>query len=590
LALLTENAGLAARSKQWERWRLLLPLLGLLLSSPALAAAPPATLRRQLATAPDTARPRLLRQLADHYLYSNFDSAWSYARQAQALARQARSAEGLYRSYGQLGILYGMRGNTEASLRMFLAQLRLNQHRPDSARYRAGILSNIANSYYGQGKYAAAADLLAQARRADAAAHDTAGIVADLNNLNQILLKQGRKSQALQASQEAVRLVRLAPSVGPAGNQAYLCLVNALQELGRYAAARDTALAVLLPLHRAQQGQLLAYAYHLLLRDYLALNQLPEAAAAGHQALAYAQPAGMHDVARDVRQTLSEVAARTGNYAAAYRQQRLADSLTAHLTRESNAKTVQDMQFKYDTERKDAQVAALGQQVQTSRWQLGLGLGLALAALLAAALLYRSRRLQSEVFRQREQLQAQRAEQQRLAEAARRAQEQARQQHLETQRQLEAAERQRLEQELAASQREQTSAALFAQQKTQLLEDLTTRLDALAQRVPEAHRPPVVELKKDIGQHLRVADDWERAVLHFEKIHPEFFALLHQRCAALTPGELKQCAYVKLNLTNKNIASLLNIEPGSVKISHYRIKKKLDLPEQESLRDFILSI
>lgn len=568
--------------RRWAALFLSLLLLCATVSAGKVPARSP-SLHGQLVAASDTARIRALRKLADHYLYSNFDSAWTYARQAYALAQQLRSDECLYYSYGQLGILYGMRGNTEASLRMFLAQLRLNRQRSDSARYRPGILSNIANSYYGQGKYAAAASLLTQARHADAAAHDTAGVVSDLNNLNQILLKQGRKQQALQASQEAVRLVRRAPSVGPAGNQAYLCLVNALHELGRYTAARDTCKALLPRLHQAQQGQILAYAYHLLLRDYAALGQLPEAEAAGRQALTFARPTGMRDVERDVLLVLAEVDARRNQYAAAYRQQRQADSLTAVLTRESNAKTVQDMQFKYDTEGKDAQVAALDQQVKASRWQVGLGSGLALVALLAAAFLYRSRRLQGEVFRQREQLREQQAAQLQQAEAAR-------QQQLESQRQLEIVERQRLEQELAANQREQTSAALFAQQKTQLLEDLTTRLDALARRVPEAHRPPVAELKKDIGQHLRVADDWERAVLHFEKIHPEFFSFLRQRCAALTPGELKQCAYVKLNLTNKDIASLLNIEPGSVKISHYRIKKKLGLPEQESLRDFILSV
>ena len=49
---------------------------------------PPAALRRQLATASDTTRIRLLRQLADHYLYANFDSAWTYARQEHALARR----------------------------------------------------------------------------------------------------------------------------------------------------------------------------------------------------------------------------------------------------------------------------------------------------------------------------------------------------------------------------------------------------------------------------------------------------------------------------------------------------------------------
>ncbi|GAB3637175.1 hypothetical protein GCM10027422_27650 [Hymenobacter arcticus] len=555
-------------------------------TSPAQPGPAPAALRQRLATAPDSARPRLLRLLADHYLYTNFDSAWVYARQAQALARQQHSDDGLYYSYGQLGILNGMRGNAEASLRLFLAQLRLSQHRPDSLRGRPGILSNIANSYYSQGKYAAATGLLTQARRADAAAHDTAGVINDLNNLNQVLLKQHQPRQALQASQQAVALARRQATGGPAGNQAYLCLVSALHELGQYAAARDTCLA-LLP--RLKEGQQQAYAQHLLLRDYLALNNLPAAEQAGQRALAYARPAGMLDAERDVRTALAQVAARRGDYAAAYAQQCRADSLTARLTRESNAKTVEDMQFKYDTERREAQVAALGQRVRASRWLASLGAALALAALLAAAFVYRAKRLQGQVHQQAELLRAQQAAQQELAENARQQQEAAQRQQEHTQRQLEAAERARLEQELAGSQREQASAALFAQQKTRLLEDLTEGLDALARRVPEAHRVPVGELKKSIGQHLRVADDWERAVLHFEKIHPEFFAQLRLRCPALTAGELKQCAYVKLNLTNKDIAGLLNIEPGSVKISHYRIKKKLELPEDESLREFILS-
>lgn len=549
-------------------------------------------LRQQLATASDSARPRLLRLLTDYYMYTSFDSAWAYAGRARELAQRQHDDNALYYSDGQLGIMYGMRGNAEASLGMFLAQLKLNQQRPDSARYRAGILSNIAQSYYAQGKYATATDLLTQARHADAARHDTIGVISDLNNLNQVLLKQHLAARALEASQQAVGLLRRQPPLRETetGDQSYLNLANALHELGRHTAARDTILTLLPRLHRAQQGLTLAYAYQLLLRTYLALGDLPAARQAGEQALAHAHPAGMLDVERDVRLLLGTVAARAGNYAAAYRQQQAADSLTTRLTRESNAKVVEDMQFKYDTERKDAQVLALGQRVQASRWMAGLGAGLGVLALLAAAFLYRSRRLQATVFSQRELLRAQEARQARLAEAARQQQEAARRQQEATQRQLEAAERERLELELAATQREQASAALFAQQKTQLLEDLTGRLDALARRVPEAHRAPVTELKKDIGQHLRVGDGWDRAVLHFEKIHPEFFAGLQQRCPALTPGELKHCAYLKLNLTNKDIANLLNIEPGSVKISHYRIKKKLELPEAESLREFILSV
>ncbi len=538
-------------------------------------------LRQRLAAAasPDTARVRALTALVDAHIYTNFDSAWAYVREARALAQRLHDAEGLYRTAGTLGILYGMRGNDEASLRQFLEQLRLSAHRPDSTRQRPQILSNMAHSYYSQGKYAAAAGLLTQARRYDTQAHDTAGVLADFNNLTQLLIKQRRLPQALHNAQAAVALARRYRH-GQELAQPVLFLVSALYELHRDAAARDTLLRAL-PHMRSGQHQ--AYAQHLLLGCYRALGQLPEATRAGLATLHYARAAGMLDLVRDVQADLATVAARAGRYAQAYGYQRAADSLTTRLTRESNAKTVEDMQFKYDTERKDAQVVTLAQRVRSSRWQAGLGLGLAVVALLAAAFVLRSKRLQAEVFRQREQLRAQEAARQQEQEAARRAQ-------AETQRQLEAAERRRLEAELAGSQRELASSALFAQQKTRLLEELTERLDALARRVPEPQRLPVADMEKAIRQHLGVAEDWENVTRHFEKVHPEFFAQLRQRHPALTATDLKQCAYVKLDLTNKDIANLLRIEPASVKISHYRIKKKLNLPEEESLRDYILSV
>ncbi len=541
-------------------------LVLLLLGGQLLAVAQPAPpaqpslrqLRQRLATAPtDTARFGLLMRLADAYLYSHFDSAWAYTQQARALAQQLGYADGLYRTSEQLGILYGMRGSHEASLRLFLEQLRLSQQRPDSARRRPAILSNIANSYYSQGKYAAATALLTAVYRADLRAHDTTGQLSDLNNLTQLLIKQHQLPQALRTGQAAVRLTRRYRA-GAKAAQSYLFLVNVLVEQGRYAAARDTCLRVLPAVRRAGDGQQLTYAYQLLLRAYHPLGELAAAEQAGQQALAYAQAAGMLDVQAEVLGGLAAVAAEARDPALAYRRQLAAAELTARLTRESNAKTVEDMQFKYDTDQKDQQVQGLAQRVRASRWQAGLGVGLALVALLAVGLLYRAKQLQTQLFAQRQQ--------------------------------LEATTRRQLELELAGSQRELASGALFAQQKTQLLEDLTARLETLLRRVPEAHRERVAEMKTAIRRHLHVGEEWEQVTRHFEKIHPEFFECLRQRCPALTPGELKQCAYVKLNLSNKEIAGLLNIAATSVKVSHYRIKKKLDLAEDEALRDYIVSI
>ena len=309
-----------------------------------------------------------------------------------------------------------------------------------------------------------------------------------------------------------------------------------------------------------------------MLDAYRHLGQLPEAERAGRAALAYARQSGQRGTERDVLAMLAQVAARRGDFAAAYRQHVQAAALTDSLTTEGKVKSLQDLQFRYETEKREARIRVLDREAVARRWLLALWAGLAVAAGLTAGFIYQSKRLQTKVFVQREAL---------LEE--RRRQSEARQLFQE-------AAGAALQLEFDTNQRELTSTTLFAQQKTKLLEDLTAGLEALGARVPDPEREAVAELKKAIRQHLQVGDDWERVTLHFEKVHPQFFEQLRQQNPGLTPNELKQCAYVKLNLTNKDIANLVNIEPNSVKIAQYRIKKKLGLPEESSLRDYILSI
>lgn len=64
-----------------------------------------------------------------------------------------------------------------------------------------------------------------------------------------------------------------------------------------------------------------------------------------------------------------------------------------------------------------------------------------------------------------------------------------------------------------------------------------------------------------------------------KSLHPE-----------LTSSDLKLCAYLRLNLTSKEIAPLLNISVKSVEIKRYRLRKKMNLDRNENLTDYILSI
>ena len=58
----------------------------------------------------------------------------------------------------------------------------------------------------------------------------------------------------------------------------------------------------------------------------------------------------------------------------------------------------------------------------------------------------------------------------------------------------------------------------------------------------------------------------------------------------LTPNDLKLCAYLRLNLSSKEIAPLLNISVRSVEIKRYRLRKKMGLEHEEGLVEYVLSI
>jgi hypothetical protein len=86
-----------------------------------------------------------------------------------------------------------------------------------------------------------------------------------------------------------------------------------------------------------------------------------------------------------------------------------------------------------------------------------------------------------------------------------------------------------------------------------------------------------------LNQH-RIGEEYMNVFdVHFEKVHKDFFKRLKEIDPKLTKRELRLCAFVKMNLTNKEIAPLLNISVRGVETARYRIRKKLDVQETNFL-------
>ncbi|MEW4922321.1 LuxR C-terminal-related transcriptional regulator [Algibacter sp. 2305UL17-15] len=95
---------------------------------------------------------------------------------------------------------------------------------------------------------------------------------------------------------------------------------------------------------------------------------------------------------------------------------------------------------------------------------------------------------------------------------------------------------------------------------------------------------------KIIDRNLNNNDDWNLFQEAFNNADKDFLKKIKQIHPALTANDLRLCAYLRLNLSSKEIAPLLNISPRSVEVKRYRLRKKMELPHESNLSDYILEI
>lgn len=93
-----------------------------------------------------------------------------------------------------------------------------------------------------------------------------------------------------------------------------------------------------------------------------------------------------------------------------------------------------------------------------------------------------------------------------------------------------------------------------------------------------------------INSTIKEDNSWEIFSEAYDKLDTDFLKKMKQLHPTLTPSDLKLCAYLRLNLSSKEIAPMLHISIRSVEIKRYRLRKKLNLPHDEGLVDYILNI
>ncbi len=98
------------------------------------------------------------------------------------------------------------------------------------------------------------------------------------------------------------------------------------------------------------------------------------------------------------------------------------------------------------------------------------------------------------------------------------------------------------------------------------------------------------QLERKVNELMNEDHSWGEFKDVFESMDQEFFNKLTKQNPKLTTLDLKHCAYIRMNLENYELAKILNVELKSLQMTRYRLKKKLALGQDQSLREYIHSI
>jgi len=145
-----------------------------------------------------------------------------------------------------------------------------------------------------------------------------------------------------------------------------------------------------------------------------------------------------------------------------------------------------------------------------------------------------------------------------------------------------------LEKEISDKENEQKKIALSIIRKNEILLKLKSEIDILKQ-IPEGHikHADLNILRQLVIENLSVENERKSFNKYIKKLNNSFYKNLELEHPGLSENEQKLCSLLRLKLTSKEIASILNISPKSVEVSRYRLRKKMNIKKNEKLSKMI---
>lgn len=144
-----------------------------------------------------------------------------------------------------------------------------------------------------------------------------------------------------------------------------------------------------------------------------------------------------------------------------------------------------------------------------------------------------------------------------------------------------------LQRELEFKNREMTTSLMYLMKKNNFLRSLNEKLKQAILPLKSEEKKPIEIIIKDTTSNIE-SDAWEEFEARFNQVHQNFSERLLKDFSDLTPNELKLCAFLKLNMTTKEILSITHQSANSISVARHRLRTKLGIDRDENLITFLM--
>jgi DNA-binding CsgD family transcriptional regulator len=151
---------------------------------------------------------------------------------------------------------------------------------------------------------------------------------------------------------------------------------------------------------------------------------------------------------------------------------------------------------------------------------------------------------------------------------------------------------QQLQYELRHKSQELASSTMNLIRKNEILLEIIDNLSKVTNDINTNQDTKTVlsrinKMERNIKQNIENDANWKRFEENFDLVYENYLKRLSEMYPDLNTSDKKLCAYLKMDLSSKDIAQLLNMSIRSIEMNRYRLRKKMDLDRDVNLSEFL---